>query len=136
MFTIENFVLNCLKRNFYEWAICGFIQDESIELPGTCFSLYEVATDNRFPEEIHTAAKELINMFGQRSNIADLLTFLSVFQGYSLRSFFHEMNDGKIQESVEQEKVSNSNHDKSSKIFIEEEILDIVVTRLDLYSLK
>ena len=71
-----------------------------------------MATDNRFPEEMQTAAKELINMFGQRSNIADLLTCLSVFQEYSFRSFFHEINDGKTQESVEQEKVSASNHDK------------------------
>ena len=76
-----------------------------------------MATDNRFPEEMHIAAKELINMFGQRSSIADLLTCLSVFQGYSLLSFLYEMNDGKIQESVEQEKVSISNHDKMSKVF-------------------
>ena len=82
-----------------------------------------MATDNRFPEEMQTAAKELINMFGQRSNITDLLTCLSVFQGYSLRSFFHEMNDGKIQESVEQEKVSISNHENRQKFSLRKRYL-------------
>ena len=56
----------------------GFIQNEGVEMPGSCFTLFEIATDERFPMDMRKKVLDIIKMFGKRAGVEDLAEMLSV----------------------------------------------------------
>ena len=60
------------------WAMFGFMQTESVEVPGSCMTLFEIATDKRFPMDMRKKVLEIIRKFGKRGGVDDLPKMLSV----------------------------------------------------------
>ena len=56
----------------------GFIQTEAVEVPGSCMTLFEIATDKRFPMDMRKKVLEIIRIFGKRAGVDDLPKILSV----------------------------------------------------------
>ena len=56
----------------------GFIQNEAVEVPGSCMTLFEIATDKQFPMGIRKKVLEIVGMFGKRAGVDDLAEMLSV----------------------------------------------------------
>ena len=86
------------------WAIFGFIKDEAIDMEGTSCSIFEVALESRFPEEVQKRAIDILKMFGKRANIQDLPALLSVCIHWEISIvYLHETNDAIMDENMKQE---------------------------------
>ena len=60
------------------WAILGFLKNEAIEIPGTCYSIFQIVLSERVSEDIRTNAEAILETFGQRINVDNILKFATV----------------------------------------------------------
>ena len=60
------------------WAILGFLKNEAVEIPATCYSIFQVALSDQFPEGIRMNAEKILETFGKRINVEDILQFVTV----------------------------------------------------------
>merc|ERR1719483_1215945 len=58
-------------------AILGFLKNEAVEIPATCYSIFQVALSDRFPEGIRMNAEKILETFGQRINVENILQFVT-----------------------------------------------------------
>ena len=60
------------------WAILGFLKNEAIEIPDTCYSIFQIALSEQVSENIRMNAKTILEFFGQRINVDNMLQFATV----------------------------------------------------------
>jgi len=100
------------KYKMNKRAIFGFIRAEAVEVPGTCVSLFEIVTDERFADDTRMKAREIISMFGKRAGVDNLPEILSLEK-----------------DNLESSSSTYANKDTALAISTDPEVLDIDVTK-------